>query len=1288
MATYYWRSAVNAGWTSNNWSLTDGGGLSGTYPQAADTAVFKASSGQGPCYLDAARTITKLDMRSDYTGTFSGATYNFTINGDCILAGTTVWLGSATNLWTVAGHFNYLNVSNFVPGTCTVKLTGTSKTLTNAVANRYFYNLEIWGTITTVNATVWHNSLTIKANKSLTLGADAGNYNLGAVRQSKLYLESGADFNLNGKFCSWFTPGTGGIASMASTARFRNGTMQILYPDAATGYGVWTWGATYGWEAYLRLFGPAGAGQFTFANQVCKMYAMRVEIRSWNAAGSMTLKPAGNATDVQFSSWVATYSDATNTGFIKFDNTGASGNYWRFASDVYDWMQTGAGASRQWTAVAEYVYASGTLARTWDFTNWTVRVVQIYATSGTVTMDSDLTTSGGFDLGQGTFDANDYDLYIYGGFYARAGTAWTLSSSTVINMVGTSVGGAIQATPRVDPIVINRTGAGGVTQFNDVHTSGLTLTDGTWTGNGYDLETHAGLWKGPDACNLGTGNVTVWAGLNITGMTADAGTITFAGSQTLTFGSAQNILNLTINAGITCTLAAGRLDVHGDLDVLAGGTMDTSTSGYVYAWYAARVYLRTGAVWDGDSGLSLLFHSSYSGAGLILNEGFYNADGLRFYQCASGTRWAPGVYNQNITYLYGGGDCYVKPDAGVFNFAGAIQLYNGAGNGVFLDMTNDPTWRIAGYVNYGGGLTSSDVTWTVSSETLEFDGSTIQGYGWAHEVGNVIVDNSGVLGSSYLDLTTGAHLHCKNLTGTDGGIDTNGRDVTVEGDCILDFDALNASGGTWNLWGNFDWKDVGTWAVGGGINFIMNGTSKYLLGITANPLAVLTVPAGKSAYVHASTSGSVEVGESANVSGTLTVASGLDIGIAIGADIQVETTGTVNGSGDVIFRGVTAGTGLILVGSYTYAPGRTWFYNPTTTSLIPVGNYGGSVRVESTSGTTTWRPGTGTYNITGYLLFNAANGTTLNVDNRYAQPAFVVGTVLYLRGNATGTLNVRNNHATLPINWNIGSTSTYHNNTFNWFKGTGTITFQGGSDRFIDFWDNSVEDIVENKTGGTLLSLNYHTICESLTITSGDFDAATYDMTVGDVDISTTGSMDFGNGSTWAVSGSFDTHLQSGTHTGGDAAFEFSGSGKILWARSAQYYGTVWMKSGSSYTQNATTMYTGKSGDATKTLTIDGTVTGAGNFFHWWGPIHLNASGNLSNNYLSSYRAQSGGGIATWAGTYNPTSGTLYLRDWYNTGVLTPGNYRGSANNVTTRMYSANNNSVFKFSAGTYTFQH
>lgn len=345
MATYYWRSAVNNAWTTNNWSTTDGGGLSGTYPQAGDTAIFKASSGQGDCWLGAHVSITKLDMRSDYTGTLRGNTYNFTTTGDMIIAGTQIVVGSGT--WTTAGHLNYANVGTFTPGTSTFIMTGTSKILTISAANRYFYNLTINGTVTSVGSILWHNSLTIMANKTLTLGAAAGNYNLGATRISKLYVQNGATIDCGGFGINWYYPGSGGIQNMYTTGRIINGTLQCLYPASSMGTSVWDFGTTYGLEAHMRVYGPATAdGLFTFPNKVCKMGGyFQPELRSWYTAGTLSIVPAGNSTDVQFNNWVATYSDTTNTGYIRFDNTGRTGNYWRFNHHVYDWMNTDAGAS-------------------------------------------------------------------------------------------------------------------------------------------------------------------------------------------------------------------------------------------------------------------------------------------------------------------------------------------------------------------------------------------------------------------------------------------------------------------------------------------------------------------------------------------------------------------------------------------------------------------------------------------------------------------------------------------------------------------------------------------------------------------------------------------------------------------------------------------------------------------------------------------------------------------------------------------------------------------------------
>ena len=197
---------------------------------------------------------------------------------------------------------------------------------------------------------------------------------------------------------------------------------------------------------------------------------------------------------------------------------------------------------------------------------------------------------------------------------------------------------------------------------------------------------------------------------------------------------------------------------------------------------------------------------------------------------------------------------------------------------------------------------------------------------------------------------------------------------------------------------------------------------------------------------------------------------------------------------------------------------------------------------------------------------------------------------------------------------------------------------------------------------------------------SGNFDVVTYDVTVEDVDFSGSGTIDYGTGSTWFVSGNFDTHLTSGTHTGAEADFEFTGVGKILWPRTIKTHGGVWVKNGASYQLNNVTFYSGAGG--TGNLIIDGTVTGTGILFNFYGQVQL--TGSFSAEAITSYNAQNGGGIAVWSGTYNPSSGILNLRDWSSTGILAPIDY--STNNVIIRMYSQSTNSAFKLSAGTYTF--
>lgn len=59
--------------------------------------------------------------------------------------------------------------------------------------------------------------------------------------------------------------------------------------------------------------------------------------------------------------------------------------------------------------------------------------------------------------------------------------------------------------------------------------------------------------------------------------------------------------------------------------------------------------------------------------------------------------------------------------------------------------------------------------------------------------------------------------------------------------------------------------------------------------------------------------------------------------------------------------------------------------------------------------------------------------------------------------------------------------------TVTWTKGTGTITLSGSADQDIDFDGESVEDIVIDKTAGTV-TLTGGVVTDSLTLTSGTLD--------------------------------------------------------------------------------------------------------------------------------------------------------------------------------------------------------
>ena len=102
-ATNLYVRSVGGNWgTASTWSLTDGGGATGSVPTSSDNVYMTNNSGN--CTLDASNKVCKAFNAYSYTGTLT-MTYSITVSGSVVIGTGMIITGAGT--WTInaAGGF-------------------------------------------------------------------------------------------------------------------------------------------------------------------------------------------------------------------------------------------------------------------------------------------------------------------------------------------------------------------------------------------------------------------------------------------------------------------------------------------------------------------------------------------------------------------------------------------------------------------------------------------------------------------------------------------------------------------------------------------------------------------------------------------------------------------------------------------------------------------------------------------------------------------------------------------------------------------------------------------------------------------------------------------------------------------------------------------------------------------------------------------------------------------------------------------------------------------------------
>lgn len=309
---------------------------------------------------------------------------------------------------------------------------------------------------------------------------------------------------------------------------------------------------------------------------------------------------------------------------------------------------------------------------------------------------------------------------------------------------------------------------------------------------------------------------------------------------------------------------------------------------------------------------------------------------------------------------------------------------------------------------------------------------------------------------------------------------------------------------------------------------------------------------------------------------------------------------TVTGNGDLVinagasFSGASyleiyvssSGHGLITLDPSVTTPKIVMSY-PLTGSRLVAGTYAGLVQV-SRGGygyTVKLTLNAGTYNFNGGLTIANSGTQILTFDNSTNGPAI---SVTNLTIDIDSTSGITLDDSGQAVNWTITGNVVDERTgagTFTWTKGTGTITFSGAADQNVDLMDRTVEDIVFDKSAGTLtLSGGFTTDSLTETGTGGTIDFNDQSFTVtGRMDCAGVGTILSGTGTITCLE--YVDLTDQGTWTDEGSTLLLSGAGNQTLLTDGITLGTLQINKTDGYTVIASNL---------QCAVFLGTSTGAG----------------------------------------------------------------------------------------------
>jgi len=609
--------------------------------------------------------------------------------------------------------------------------------------------------------------------------------------------------------------------------------------------------------------------------------------------------------------------------------------------------------------------------------------------------------------------------------------------------------------------------AGGVGGEFDWGSGGLDVTNSV-----VDWSSHAGTW------------------------TPATGTLTAHGTGSITAASTMKVTTCVIDTGATYAIdglyVTATWTLNGQITIATGKT--------ACCYFHCQASFGQGA--EPSGGGRFLVLAGTDGNGIVAKHESVTMSGLAIleYRRDYGTTspiLPPGIYmpGKVLFSIWENVAKSIVLSAGSYIF-GDIEFFNANASTLTIDCeTNDPDIEFRGdviWTNTGGGTIdyvpgSGEASFTgTADQDIDFGGETIEPVTIDKAAGEIdFASGNFVLAESPTNL-----YHFKVSGDADFDLANSGYAVTLAdgGNFTAEssgtFDAGNASVSITN--GDLDFYNQTTW-TGGSSNWTLNGTcslkpkqsSIWTAGnITIAEGAVVTQTGATYFYV----------GATSHIRGSLSLAGEYIAGNS--EDIHIYSTADISysGFGKLYFANTTSGHGLVTLdtGATLNAP----VFCDYSSMDLPSGQYGGRVTIQTREATKTITLGAGGFTFGGGLELRThpTTGTgTLTLDARTNSPTVSI-TSLIIDLNNTGDIVIDSDGA--EVNWTITGDvidEITGGGTFGWQPGTGTITASGGSPQDWDFHGETIEAVVNQKSGDTL-TLSGEVTMASYTQTSGGFD--------------------------------------------------------------------------------------------------------------------------------------------------------------------------------------------------------